>query len=371
MRILLIGEYSNVHWALAEGLRALGHEVDVVSDGDSWKNYSRDIDLRRRSLGRFDSLRYLWDVQRLMPRLAGYDVVQLINPVFLDLRGERIWPYYERLRRQNGRIVMGAFGIDRYWVSEGLKPDTFRYSDFYLDGKLRRNADNDVMVRDWLNGPKGELNRRIADDCDHIVTGLYEYHRCYQTAEDGRYRDKSTYIPFPINLSSTEPIEGHPDYDGLRFFIGIQKSRSAYKGTDVMLEALNQLKARHPEAMEIVRAESVPFPVYKDMMNRSDVLLDQLYSYTPGMNGLLAMSKGLVLVGGGEEEHYDLLGEHELRPIVNVEPHLESVIDTIERRLLLRPEDVAELSRQSVEYVRRHHDHIAVARRYVELYESL
>ena len=45
MRILLIGEYSNVHATLAEGLRALGQQVTVVSNGDFWKDYPRDIDL--------------------------------------------------------------------------------------------------------------------------------------------------------------------------------------------------------------------------------------------------------------------------------------------------------------------------------------
>lgn len=34
MKILLLGEYSNVHWTLAEGLRQLGHEVTVASNGD-------------------------------------------------------------------------------------------------------------------------------------------------------------------------------------------------------------------------------------------------------------------------------------------------------------------------------------------------
>ena len=47
MRILLIGEYSNVHWTLAEGLRSLGHEVCVASNGDFWKNYKRNISLTR------------------------------------------------------------------------------------------------------------------------------------------------------------------------------------------------------------------------------------------------------------------------------------------------------------------------------------
>ena len=45
MKILLIGEYSNVHNTLAEGLRFLGHEVMVISNGDFWKNYPRDIDV--------------------------------------------------------------------------------------------------------------------------------------------------------------------------------------------------------------------------------------------------------------------------------------------------------------------------------------
>ena len=39
MKILLMGEYSNVHATLADGLRKLGHQVTVVSNGDFWKNY--------------------------------------------------------------------------------------------------------------------------------------------------------------------------------------------------------------------------------------------------------------------------------------------------------------------------------------------
>ena len=52
MRILLLGEFSNIHWTLAEGLRHLGHEVCVLSNGNGWKNYPRDIDLSRASDGK-------------------------------------------------------------------------------------------------------------------------------------------------------------------------------------------------------------------------------------------------------------------------------------------------------------------------------
>ena len=34
MKILLLGEYSNMHNTIAEGLRELGHTVTVASNGD-------------------------------------------------------------------------------------------------------------------------------------------------------------------------------------------------------------------------------------------------------------------------------------------------------------------------------------------------
>ena len=388
MRILLLAEYSNVHWTLAEGLRALGNEVTVVSDGDHWKGYRRDIDLRRRSLGKWDTLRYLIDIRRILPRLRDYDVVQLINPVFLDLRAERILPHYKRLRKQNGRFFLGSFGIDKPWVEEGLKPDTFRYSDFYLFGQRRDNVDTRQMEADWLHGPKGELFDAIASDADGIIAGLYENYRCCQA----KYEGKLHFIPFPISSPSLTPPVGWRNsnfplgddrrhlrseeeqefsiFNKTKFFIGVQRSRSAYKGTDIMLRALERLKAKYPDRMEIVKAENVPFSQYCEMMQGSHVLLDQLYSYTPAMNALQAMSQGLVVVGGGEPEHYALLGEDELRPIINVQPTEDDVFLQIEQRLLLHPEALEQLSRDSVEYVRRHHDPIRVARQYLEVWSK-
>lgn len=364
MKILLIGEYSNVHWTLAEGLRALGHEVTVVSDGDGWKNYSRDVSLRRRSLSLPGTLHYLFDVACRFPALRGYDVVQLINPIFLDLTADRIYPFYRYLRRHNKRVFMGAYGIDHYWVKTGMDCTTFRYSDFNIGTTLRHNADNDVYIHDWLWGEKGKLNRYIASDCDGIVTGLYEYDACYRP----HFPNKTVFIPFPINRSAVVLRKPHPDYAGIRFFIGIQKERNAYKGTDIMLRALERLQRKYPQRMEIVKAESVPFARYQDMMNTSDVLLDQLYSYTPAMNALLAMAKGLVVVGGGEKENYEILDEKELRPIINVQPDEQDVFDQLERRILLCPELLPTLSEQSVNYIARHHDHIRVARRYIDFW---
>lgn len=364
LRILLMGEYSNVHWTLAEGLRTQGHEVTVVSDGDLWKDYPRDINLKRKSLGKLDTLKYIWDVKRTMRKLSGYDVVQLINPIFLDLKAERIWDYYEQLKRQNGKIFLGAFGVDHYWIKAGLDCKTFRYSDFNMGSEIRHTPDSDAMVNDWLEGPKAELNKYIASDCNGIVSGLYEYHMSYLPY----YKEKLQFIPFPIKMPETHILRKENE-QVVKFFIGIQKKRNAYKGTDIMLNALQRLKENYPDRCDIVKAENVPFKTYQNLMDSSDIMLDQLYSYTPAMNALLCMSKGIVVVGGAEPEQYELLGENELRPIINVLPNEENVYQELEK-IMNHTNLLPKLKKESREYVEKYHEYRTVAKKYKEFWQK-
>lgn len=364
MRILLLGEYSNVHWTLAEGLRQLGHHVVVASNGDFWKDYPRDVDLSRPE-GRLGGLRLASRIVAQCPSWRGFDVVQLINPLFVELKAERLFPLYRYLRRHNDRMVLGAFGMDWYWVHTCTYKKPLRYSDFNLGDSLRTDEAARREQADWLGTAKERLNRMIATDVDGIVTGLYEYDVCYRPY----FPDKTRFIPYPVKMPeyascfSTQPTK-------VKLFIGISRNRSAYKGTDIMLRAAEDIVERYADRVELVKAEGVPFAQYRQMMEGSDALLDQLYSYTPSMNPLLAMSKGIVCIGGGEPENYQILGERQLRPIVNVQPCYESVYHELEQ-LVLHPECLPELKRQSVEYIRRHHDYIKVAREYVKFYKSL
>ncbi len=369
MKILLLGEYSNVHWTLAEGLRKLGHEVTVASNGDFWKDYPRDVDLNRRpgALGRLDyMLRLLWSV----PRMKGFDIVQLINPMFLELKAEHIAPIYHYLRCHNKRLVLGAFGMDYYWVHENSMRMPLRYSDFNIGSQRRTDAVTMEYYNDWIGTPKGKLNVNIAKDCDAIVAGLYEYWVTYQPL----FPDKTTFIPFPIRLTEDAEVSTnvsdsaapHP----LRLFLGINRSRSSYKGTDIMLQAAQDAIRDYSDKITLQVVENVPFSRYRQLMQESDAILDQLYSYTPSMNPLEAMSHGIICIGGGEPENYEILHETELRPIINVQPNYQSVYDAIVD-LALHPERISELKRQSIRYIRKHHDYVKVARRYEQLYRSL
>lgn len=370
MKILLLGEYSNVHATLAKGLRALGHEVLVVSNGDFWKNYPRDIDLSRSST-RLGALAYLLKLAMVLPKLRGFDVVQIINPLFLELKAERMMPVYRYLRRNNGKMFMGAFGMDYYWVDVCCKQMPLRYSDFNIGKRLRTDHEAMIYRNSWVGTAKEKLNREIAADCDGIIAGLYEYWACYATTE---WASKTTYIPFPIDCKDATTCAPDKESDTsqhrpLKMFIGINASRSAYKGTDIMLSAAEDIVSHYPDKAVLNKAVSVPFAEYRKLMSDSDIILDQLYSYTPSMNPLEAMRQGLVCVGGGEPEYYDFIGEQLLRPIINVEPTYESVYQQLEQ-LVEHPERLPQLKKDSKEFVRKHHDHIKVAQQYLDFWNK-
>ena len=366
MKILLIGEYSNVHNTLAEGLRMLGHEVTVASNGDYWKNYPRDIDLARRG-GKLGGLALLAKVYKWLPKWRNYDVVQLINPVFLDLKAERLFPIYRYLKKHNKRLVLGAMGIDWYWVHGGTFRKPLRYSDFNMGDTNRTDDAAKREQDDWLNTAKERLNRLIAEECDGIAAILYENYVYYEPY----HSEKLQYIPLPIKFTgNTNPPCTNDSVSPIKVFIGISKGRSAYKGTDIMLKAAEAVKQKYPDRIELLKAEGVPFDEYQHMMDSSDIIMDQLYSYTPAMNALLAMSKGIICMGGGEPEHYEFIGEKELRPVINVEPSFESVFHELEQ-LVLHPERIPVLKEQSVAYVRKHHDYLNVAKQYIEFYQSI
>ena len=378
MKILLMGEYSNVHATLAEGLRKLGHHITVLSNGDFWKNYPRDIDLVRKP-GKLGGIMYMMKLYTIVHKLRGYDIVQLINPMFLELKAERIFPIYQYLRKHNKKIILGGFGMDYYWVSVCCKDKPLRYSDFNIGNELRTNADALKERKDWLGTEKGRLNQMIAEDCDGIITGLYEYWACYQPS----FPQKTTFIPFPIkpqlitsgNGNSYIHVENHQVIPldipkKVKLFIGINKSRSEYKGTDIMLKAAQAIAKKYPDKTELRIAENIPFAEYVKMMNGSDAILDQLYSYTPSMNPLEAMARGIICIGGGEPENYEIIHEDKLRPIINVLPNYESVYQELEH-LVLHPELVPLLKQQSIEYINKHHDYIKVAKRYEAFYQKL
>lgn len=359
MKILLIGEYSNLHWTLAKGLRSLGHKVVVVSDGCGWQGNKRDIDISLNGNSFLNKIKYRLDILRNMNKLKGFDVVQVISPVFLKLNANDILKIFLYLKKHNRKVFLGAFGTDFYYTKACLE-NKFRYSDFIVPGMKEELPENNV---NWTKSPLKDLNENIAEKCDGIISCLYEYKVAYENI----WGYKSEYIPLPIN---TDEIKPAAIYDGkAKFFMGVQKSKIHLKGCDIMSEILNEICNKHKDICEFKVVESLPYSSYMEVMNGCNILVDQLYSYSPGMNGLLGMAKGMVTISGGEPEIYSILKEEKNMPIINPIPDKNDIYNKF-LSLVENIESIKEIGENSRKFVEKHHNYIDVAMKYSDFWRS-
>ena len=367
MKILLLGDASNFHITLARALRNLGHNVTVASAGSMWMNTQRDIDLQRRP-GHIGTIRYAYTLAREIPKMRGYDIVQVHNPFFLTLKPQKLRPVLAYLKRFNGKLVYEALGTDPNYVKACTECRLFRYSDFRIGWDQSPYAmANKKEELEWLKPSMVSYTNHFVDTVDGIIACLWEYYTTYQAIG----YPKLAYGGIPIETADINytPMSEAPEK--VKMFIGIQRKRSMLKGTDVLLEAAQKIVAEMPELCELKIVENMPYSDYVKALEASHVMLDQIYSYTPATNALLAMARGMVAVSGAEPEFYRLIGETENHPIINIDPRSMSDVETKLRKIIENRANLPTMSRNSREFVIKHNDSITVAKRHLDFWEKL
>lgn len=378
MKILLIGEASFLHNTLKKGLVERGHRVTTMSDGNGWHDAPRDIDLRRDGRwGKLGGLRVVWQLLRHLPQLCGNDVVQIHNYQFVPLMYRWNTLLLRFLKLTNRRVVKGCFGDD---------PQIFRrqaqgvpaYSDTYWSGQLQNAELHRDRIAEVIEHGAEASWRKTTAMADALVACLYEYWLDYN---EPPYAAKLHYVPLPIECEEMvrwcdgemvkcvgNDAPSHP----LTILIGLQPKRDFMKGAMKIATFVEEVARRHPGKVQIKYVEGVPYDEYMHLLAEADVLVDQLYSYTPSMNSLAAMARGTVVIGGGEEEYYEFIGEDTLRPIINVRPDVpdEENIAAIERALFTDG-TLERMAQESIQFVHKYHDYRLVAKQYEQLYYSL
>ena len=399
MKILLIGEASFLHNTLKKGLLERGHRVFTMSDGNGWHDAPRDINLRRNlRWGKFGGLWVVWQLLRHLPQLCGNDVVQIHNYQFVPLMYRWNTLLLRFLKLTNRCVVKGCFGDD---------PQIFRrqaqgvpaYSDTFWSGQLQNTDQHRDRIAEVVEHGAEASWRKTTAMADALVPCLYEYWLDYN---EPPYAAKLHYIPLPTeceemvrwcdgemvkcvgNDTPSHPNDSHPNDSQLptnlttspshhlTILIGLQPKRDFMKGAMKIAMFVEEVARRHPGKVQIKYVEGVPYDEYMRLLAEADVLVDQLYSYTPSMNSLAAMARGTVVIGGGEEEYYEFIGEDTLRPIINVRPDLpdEENIATIERALFTDG-TLERMAQESIQFVHKYHDYRHVAEQYEQLYRSL
>lgn len=314
MKILLIGDASNYHSALASGLKKLGHDVTVASNGSRWMDTDRNIDLYRRPGKAGGAI--LWARLRtvLASRLKGYDVVQIVNPIFVDLRPHRVAALFRRLKRDNGAVYLTALGTETAYVEMCLAPDCpLRYTEMMVEGRPTPflAGPDGPGINLWLRDPLLSHSRMIYDNVDGVVTALYEYHLAMQRVFPS---ERIAYGGIPVELDSIPFVAADgPDRSPLRVLLPYHAGREDEKGIGILHEI-----ARSVPGIDLQMVTGLRFDEFRRRLANCDVVLDQYYSYTPATTALMAMAMGKIVVTGAEPEFERFVGSHV--PAFNVDP---------------------------------------------------
>lgn len=368
LRILLVGDYSNFHATLAKGLRNLGCEVTLVSDGGTFMKCARDIDISRRFAGKAGGLLHASNLMlTTLGKLRGYDIVSFRDPQFLNLRPERIRWFLNRIVNSNKACFQSYLTTDVNFLDMLEAPDSqLRYSEWFIEGRPNRLREKEGWRwEQWHATGMRELTDLFYSKMKGAVTALYEYHlaaRRHYPAGRIAYGG----IPIDVNAISHKVVDNPAR---VRMFLARDYRRQLEKGSDLLEQAARNVVARHPDKAEFVLLENVPRRQYLEVMQSCHVLLDQLYSYTPATMALEGMASGLTAVSGAEPEFYEFIGEKENFPIVNAPLELEPLEKCLEE-IVLHPRRLHERSLRGREFVKKHNDMDTVAARFLNFWKA-
>lgn len=370
LKILLLGDASNFHRCLAQGLRRMGHDVTVASDGSRWMNTERDIDLSRRLPGKAGGLLLWLKMRRMLDNnLSGYDIVSVNGTCFVSLRPGRTSHIFNRLLTGNRRVFVSVLGTDSHYVDTciGAHPP-LRYSEWQIAGEPSAYARaNSEEIGRWLAPELSALCREVYSRSAGAVTALYEYNEICRSIVTA---DKLAYGGIPIDTASIDYVGVNPTGRKVRIFLGRHADRTLEKGTDRLLAAGRRVVEAHPDICTLDIVENIPYPDYLQRLRDADIVLDQLYSYTPATNALLAMAMGKTVVSGGEPEYYDFIGERDNRPIINAVPDDDDALFRAIENAVLHPRALIDNGKRNREFVIKHNDAETVAKRFTDFWTT-
>lgn len=355
MRILLLGEFSAFHKNLKEGLVALGHDVTIASSGDGWKKIEGDVNLGSDKNGLIGRALKVKNLLKALFKMQGYDVVQFISPnVFPTIFGiNRIIAIFIFLRNQ--KVFLVGAGCNDTITADFFEKE-YKYPEFY--NQIKKNSHG--LWCQTLSGRK--FNKWFLSKINGFIPIMYEYAQGYRNKG---FNKLCPTIPIPINIDKIkykENVVGNK----IVFFHGL--NREGVKGTPLIRDAMKRLEMSFPDEVECLQDGKMPLYEYLLFLKGVNVVIDQAFSVSVGVNGVYNLAMGKVVLGGGELE---FLNEFDLKdsPLLPIKPTVDDIYSQMVF-VVANKDKIFKMGEKSRQFAENIHHYKTVAQQYIDLWEA-
>lgn len=337
---VLFGPYETAGqmWNYASGLRALGIDTTTLTFLSHAYEYPVDLDLSLSSETTIDKIISGATILKHYPRLyADHDI-------FHFWAGRSLFPRHADIplyKLRDKKVVINYRGSNARLGSIAKRDNPYEH--------LMATEYNDQTTKKYLKKASKYVDVALVPD-----------HELYPSV--AKYYDQVEVIRRAIDTDAIEPSYPNPEQE--EPLIAHAPSHRGNKGTRFVLEALEMLEQTHEFQFKLI--ENVPHEEVIQILQKADIVVDQLLRGTHGVLSVEAMAAGTPTLCYLRDDLIDTFPGS--IPIVNANP---DTIKSVLADLIQSPELRHELGIESREYVEEYHDHEVIGEELLEVYESI
>lgn len=346
MKLLMVGELASAGFFLAKGFNALGIEVHHLAHSHSWRKDPVASNLSSSSRFRIVRGLHRYINPLLLDNISGYDAV-----LFLDY-----WPFQStrmvnkittrKIQENNGPSYFWSLGCDSK-VREWSKLNNFTICNSCLlhDQKstvcqTEKNAKDEEI---FLSGIK------------NIIPSCYEYYEGHKT-------NSKTTTPIQMAISC-EQHNALSSGNKIKFLHGL--NRFGFKGTQIVENVFRSMGLARKEA-EFLISDRLPLTEWIHLLLNQDVVVDQLYNKSLGMNSLFILGSGKLLIAGDVSPAASIFNIPK-PPMISTEPSIEGLTRAI-NSVLDNYQSIKNYRENAIQYVKDYHSPLVVAEKFIKVF---
>ncbi len=379
MKILLIGEYSNLHNSLKKGLLSLGHEVILLGSGDGFKKYDVDILIKSTifenkflkiiakiidKIFKFslNELEIYFKSKKIIKKFSNFDIVQLINESPFNTSANLEISLLKYIFKNNKKVFLLACGVDNKSLKYAIDKK-FRYSiltPYFENNSLKKEYRH---ILKYLNSDYNKLSNYIEKNIQGIISSDLDYHIPYFNSK--KYLGM---IPNPIDIDNLNDY-ANPLSKKIVILHAINSKNKLKKGNKFFEKSLSIIEAKYSNKIKVVRTIDKSYSDHIKNVKNCNILLDQVYAYDQGYNALEAMALGKVVLTGAEKEwreHYNIVEDH---VVINAMPDISYLVEKLSL-LIENPGKIKIISKNAREFILKYHDYKTITKKYLEAWEN-